>query len=256
MAGVGKNIRNLRVSKKMTQDDLAGKLFVSRQTVSNYETGKSRPDIEMLVKIAEVLETDPNSLIYGIPKAPGRKREIRRLCVVSGILAVLVAVNLGLVSIARELRMKYFISGPAVLIELALKPCMYLLAGWVLMQLIALAFGLAPLRKKYVKWIRRLAIGVTAAYFVILGPYIIGIAAGSVYSYLQMRAGAESMSWGVGAPFEAWNVLAWKLYIFMLTGSGKVLFVIPGVVLRATERERAAGKEETAEISGSSKPQQ
>ena len=75
MANVGKNIRNMRNKNKMTQDELAEKLFVSRQTVSNYETGKSNPDIDMLVKIAEVLNTDVNILIFGIPTPPGRKRE-------------------------------------------------------------------------------------------------------------------------------------------------------------------------------------
>lgn len=42
MANVGKNIRNLRTQKKLTQDELAEKLFVSRQTVSNYENGVSQ----------------------------------------------------------------------------------------------------------------------------------------------------------------------------------------------------------------------
>ncbi|MGI6001911.1 MAG: helix-turn-helix transcriptional regulator [Candidatus Merdisoma sp.] len=41
MANVGKNIRRLRNEKRMTQDELAEKLFVSRQTISNYETGVS-----------------------------------------------------------------------------------------------------------------------------------------------------------------------------------------------------------------------
>ena len=41
MANVGKNIRWLRNEKRMTQDELAEKLFVSRQTISNYETGDS-----------------------------------------------------------------------------------------------------------------------------------------------------------------------------------------------------------------------
>ncbi len=41
MANVGKNIRRLRNEKRMTQDELAEKLFVSRQTISNYETGGS-----------------------------------------------------------------------------------------------------------------------------------------------------------------------------------------------------------------------
>ena len=52
MRDIGKNIRELRVKKNMTQDALAESLFVTRQTVSNYETGKSRPDVDMLVKIS------------------------------------------------------------------------------------------------------------------------------------------------------------------------------------------------------------
>ena len=56
MADVGKNIRKFRTKRHMTQDDLAERLFVSRQTVSNYETGKSNPDLDTLLKIAEVLE--------------------------------------------------------------------------------------------------------------------------------------------------------------------------------------------------------
>ena len=67
MANVGKNIRILRTRKKMTQDALAEKLFVSHQTVSNYETGKTRPDIDTLVKIADIMEVDVNVLIHGMP---------------------------------------------------------------------------------------------------------------------------------------------------------------------------------------------
>ena len=57
MRDIGKNIRDLRVKQNMTQDELAEKLFVTRQTVSNYETGRSRPDVEMLASIAEALNT-------------------------------------------------------------------------------------------------------------------------------------------------------------------------------------------------------
>ena len=65
MRDIGKNIRDLRIQRNMTQDELAEKLFVTRQTVSNYETGKSRPDIEMLERIAEVLDADIRQVLYG-----------------------------------------------------------------------------------------------------------------------------------------------------------------------------------------------
>lgn len=49
MRDIGKNIRQLRIQKNMTQDELAQKLFVTRQTVRNYETGKSKPDVIYLL---------------------------------------------------------------------------------------------------------------------------------------------------------------------------------------------------------------
>ena len=61
MRDIGKNIKQLREENKLSQEQLAEKLFVTRQTVSNYETGRSRPDVEMLKKIAEVLDTDVNT---------------------------------------------------------------------------------------------------------------------------------------------------------------------------------------------------
>ena len=65
MRDIGKNIRDLRIRENMTQDELAEKLHVTRQTVSNYETGRSRPDVDMLTLIAQALNTDPNTILYG-----------------------------------------------------------------------------------------------------------------------------------------------------------------------------------------------
>ena len=78
MKDIGKNIKQRRIDRNLTQDELAEKLFVTRQTVSNYEIGKSRPDVDMLTRIAEVLETDVNALIYG-PAPDTKKAEQIRL---------------------------------------------------------------------------------------------------------------------------------------------------------------------------------
>ena len=50
---LGNNILKIRKEKNLTQDDLAEKYFVTRQTISNWETGKSYPDLETLVKISD-----------------------------------------------------------------------------------------------------------------------------------------------------------------------------------------------------------
>ena len=64
MNTVAQNIRKFRVSLNMTQQELAEKLNTTRTTISNYETGRSSPDIEMLVTISEVFDTSPDSLIF------------------------------------------------------------------------------------------------------------------------------------------------------------------------------------------------
>ena len=69
MRDIGKNIKALRTAKGMTQEDLAA-LFVTRQTVSNYENGRSRPDLDMLLNIAQVLDTDATAILYGPPQPP------------------------------------------------------------------------------------------------------------------------------------------------------------------------------------------
>ena len=53
----------------LSQDALAEKLSVSRQTVSSWERGNSYPDLDMLVHISDALATDPNELLY-----PNQKR--------------------------------------------------------------------------------------------------------------------------------------------------------------------------------------
>ena len=63
MANIGKNIEQIRIKNNMTQEALAEALFVTRQTVSNYETGKSNPDIDTIIKIAEIFKTDANAVI-------------------------------------------------------------------------------------------------------------------------------------------------------------------------------------------------
>ena len=57
------NIKTLRKSKGLTQEELANRINVVRQTVSKWEKGYSVPDAEMLKKIAEVLETDVSQLL-------------------------------------------------------------------------------------------------------------------------------------------------------------------------------------------------
>lgn len=61
---LNENLKNIRKSKGLSQEELAIKLNVVRQTVSKWEKGLSVPDSEMLVEIASQLET-PVSMLLG-----------------------------------------------------------------------------------------------------------------------------------------------------------------------------------------------
>lgn len=60
---LNENIKNLRKNKGYTQEELANKLNVVRQTISKWEKGYSVPDAEMLKKLAEILDTDVSQLL-------------------------------------------------------------------------------------------------------------------------------------------------------------------------------------------------
>ena len=61
---LSENIKAVRKSKGLSQEELAIKLNVVRQTVSKWENGLSVPDSEMLISISETLET-PVSVLLG-----------------------------------------------------------------------------------------------------------------------------------------------------------------------------------------------
>ena len=60
---LNQNLKTLRNSKGISQEELAIKLNVVRQTVSKWEQGLSVPDAEMLIRIADKLDTSVNVLL-------------------------------------------------------------------------------------------------------------------------------------------------------------------------------------------------
>lgn len=62
---VGENIKRFREEKNISQSEIADKLSVTRQAVSNWENGKTEPDIDTLHKIADILGVSIEELIYG-----------------------------------------------------------------------------------------------------------------------------------------------------------------------------------------------
>ena len=65
MSKISKNIKRLRTEKGFTQDLLAEKISITRQAVSSWENDRTQPDVEMLGRLAEVLDVSFEELIYG-----------------------------------------------------------------------------------------------------------------------------------------------------------------------------------------------
>lgn len=92
MASIGKNIKSQRKKLNLSQEDLASKIFTTRQTISNYENDKSNPDIQTLEKLAAALNTDIMCLIYGEQNSPEKKMKATVKHLSIGVIALVVVV--------------------------------------------------------------------------------------------------------------------------------------------------------------------
>ena len=62
---IGSKLREARMKKELTQEQVAGALGISRQTVSNWETGKSYPDIVSVIKMSDLYDVSLDYLLKG-----------------------------------------------------------------------------------------------------------------------------------------------------------------------------------------------
>lgn len=237
MRDIGKNIRSLREQKGLTQEELGEKLFVTRQTISNYETGRSRPDVDMLVKIAEVLETDVTRVLYGPPVSPDRKRDLRRLAVCAASLAGLALLWLVLLPEYRAhvWAGSYEYHGRGMAIRLGVPALAFLLGGWGLFQLLHLTVGLKALNGAWTAWGRRAVLVLLLMCAAVMVPYLVWLIQGDL-----LQASGISVTRGfpsVRLPFQGlYNALfRWMLnlhdkasFLYALAGMALWLCGFPG----------------------------
>ena len=62
---IGSFLKGLRQERKLTQDQLAEHLSVSRRTVSRWETGSNLPDLSVLVELADFYNVDLTEIFHG-----------------------------------------------------------------------------------------------------------------------------------------------------------------------------------------------
>ena len=216
MANVGKQIKKLRTAKRMTQDQLADCLFVSRQTVSNYEMGKSNPDIDMLVKIAEVFETDVNTLIYGPPVPPDQKRQRSRTLILLGITLLLGSIAILETLKLPELLCMESMSAPLLMTLYLTWPALKLLLGWTIIEFAGSFLCAKRMTGEWVRWLRWGLVGVLAVYAVVVIP--------DLWETAQMCVKQQiSRDYLYGNPwYNSHNAFGWQALrpILFLVGAG------------------------------------
>ena len=62
---IGNKIKNAREENKLTQTQASESLMVSRQTISNWENGKSLPDILSVIRMSELYQISLDELLKG-----------------------------------------------------------------------------------------------------------------------------------------------------------------------------------------------
>ena len=96
---VGTQIKKYRIGMNLSQEELADKVYVSRQTVSNWETGKNYPDIHSLLLLGALFNVSLDQLVKGdviAMKERIKETEIKkfnRYATVFGILLIATAAS-------------------------------------------------------------------------------------------------------------------------------------------------------------------
>ncbi len=79
---LGKQIKTYRQEAHMSQEELAYRVYVSRQTISNWENDKSYPDVKSLILLGEIFHVSLDKLIKGdvdIMKEVIKKEEVEKM---------------------------------------------------------------------------------------------------------------------------------------------------------------------------------
>lgn len=88
---IGLKIKKLREQQKISQEELALKIFVSRQTISNWETNKSCPDVKSLITLSDIFNVSLDNSIKDDIKEMREvveKATIKNFNVISGVFLI------------------------------------------------------------------------------------------------------------------------------------------------------------------------
>ena len=74
---IGKLLQEVRKEKGFTQEQLAERMGVARRTVSRWETGSNMPDLDVLIELSDLYETDLREILSGERKSEQMNEELK-----------------------------------------------------------------------------------------------------------------------------------------------------------------------------------
>lgn len=134
------NLRRLRQNRGMTQEQVASQVGITRQALSSYESGRTRPDIDMLLRLSAVYGTDLDGVVYGETQSLRAMKRLRITAItVIALLAALTLISSALLWSANT----FFPMTPGPVTERALAEAHFRLTnGWELVDGVILAASL------------------------------------------------------------------------------------------------------------------
>ena len=114
---IGNQIRKMRESRDLSQEELAHELFVSRQTISNWERGKTYPDVQSLLLLSNLFDAPIDDLVKGDEQTMDKARKDygrRRALMIAGYVAMIALIAQGLITAAVFSREMLPITDPGV----------------------------------------------------------------------------------------------------------------------------------------------
>ena len=201
MRDIGKNIRSLRVKRNMSQDQLAEALHVTRQTVSNYETGRSRPDVEMLTALATALDADVREILYG-PAETDRTAQLRHLAAGAVVSGVVLALAWWGGRWTGDLFERTYLAAPAWLWKLVPWPLAFLALGWTASQGALALLGVRPPDRRWAVWTRRGILAVLVVWLLAMLPMIVLFIRGTLAAIAQRNTPGTGASFSMEIPYN------------------------------------------------------
>lgn len=109
MNELGARLQALRRQANLSQQELAERLHVSRQSISKWELGTAKPDLDNMIRLSELFGVSLDELVLGktqnkqeipqhsaqpVENAKAKRRKRMRLCLLAGVLCLVLAVVL------------------------------------------------------------------------------------------------------------------------------------------------------------------